>query len=356
MNQNDNTHYRVVGKWVMIGVAMLIIMVILGGITRLTGSGLSITEWKVIMGTLPPLNHQEWLEAFSKYKQTPQYHLLNYDFTLSDFKFIFFWEWFHRLWGRLIGLAFIFPFIYFLWQKRISKDMIRPLLFLFLFGALQGAVGWIMVLSGLDGDDIYVEPTRLALHFIFAMLLIAYAFWTGLKWLAADQRIINPGLRKFSGWMIVLIFVQFIFGALLAGHKGAVAAPTWPDINGAYVPQNMFAQHPWPINLVENIITIQFIHRGLAYLIFALIIIFTVKALKISAGSLLYQKARLIPLLLVIMQAILGIVAVLTSPHSIPGKWGIFEWIAQFHQVIGMLLLLSMVLMHFLFKERRQLP
>ncbi|HKP31137.1 MAG TPA: COX15/CtaA family protein [Chitinophagaceae bacterium] len=356
MNQKDNTPYRVVGKWVMMGVAMLMIMVILGGITRLTGSGLSITEWKVIMGAIPPLNHEQWLTAFEKYKQTPQYHLLNYDFTLSDFKFIFFWEWFHRLWGRLIGFAFIIPFIYFLWKRKITKDMVRPLIFLFVFGALQGAVGWIMVLSGLDGDDIYVEPTRLALHFIFAMGLIAYAFYTGLKWLADDQKLFNPSLKKFSGWMIVLIFVQFIFGALLAGHKGAVAAPTWPDINGAYVPQSMFSHQPWFVNLVDNIITIQFIHRSIAYLILLLVIIFSIKAFKVSPASQLFRKTRIIPLGLVLIQAVLGIIAVLVSPQSTPGKWGVFEWLAQFHQIIGMLLLLSMVMMYFLFNKHRQQP
>lgn len=355
MNQKNNTHYRVVGTWVMIGVGMLIIMVVLGGITRLTGSGLSITEWDVIMGTVPPLNHDQWLEAFNKYKQTPQYHLLNYDFTLSDFKFIFFWEWFHRLWGRLIGLAFLVPFIYFLRKKRITKDMVRPLIILFVFGALQGAVGYIMVLSGLDGDDVYVEPTRLALHFIFAMSLIAYAFWTGLKWLASDQTTFNPGFRKSFSRILVLIFVQFIFGALLAGLKGAVAAPTWPDINGAIVPGNMFSESPWYINLVENKITIHFIHRFLAYLILLEIIFFTIRAFKIS-GSQLFRKTRIVPLILVLIQALLGIAAVLNSPHSTPGKWGIFEWLAQFHQIIGMLLLLSMVLMYFLFKPARQQP
>jgi cytochrome c oxidase assembly protein subunit 15 len=188
------------------------------------------------------------------------------------------------------------------------------------------------------------------------MGLIAYAFYTGLKWLASDQEILNPSLRKFSAWVIVLIFVQFVFGSLVAGYKGAVAAPTWPDINGAYVPQNMFGLKPWIVNLFENIIAIQFIHRGIAYLIFFLIIIFTIRAFKVSSGSKLFYRMRLVPLVLVLFQAVLGIVAVLTSPQSTPGKWGIFEWVAQFHQVVGMLLLLSMVLMYFLFTQRRQQP
>src|ERR1700750_322516 len=197
--------------WIIIGVGMLLVQVVLGGITRLTGSGLSITEWDVVTGFLPPLNEQQWMKKFAEYQQTPQFHYLNYDFTLSNFKFIFFWEWFHRFWGRLIAIAFAVPFVIFLVQKRFTKDMIRPLLGLFLFGALQGAVGWIMVKSGLSGDAIYVKPTRLALHFVFAMGLIAYAFWYGLKLLLPEQqRSTDPPLRRFTGWMIALIFVQLV--------------------------------------------------------------------------------------------------------------------------------------------------
>src|SRR5919199_3626747 len=139
-----NRSSRPVAIWLLIGVAMLIVQIILGGITRLTGSGLSITEWNVITGAIPPLNEQQWLTEFHKYQQTPQYHLLNADFTLSNFKFIFFWEWLHRLWGRLIGVVFFIPFVVFLVQRRFRRDMIQPLLVLFLLGGLQGAVGWIM--------------------------------------------------------------------------------------------------------------------------------------------------------------------------------------------------------------------
>src|ERR1044072_2547291 len=136
---------RPVAIWLLIGVGMIIIQILLGGVTRLTGSGLSITEWDVITGSLPPMNEQQWVEEFNKYKQTPQFLLLNYDFTLDDFKFIFFWEWLHRFWARLMGVVFAIPFIIFLFQKRFKEEMIKPLIILFLLGALQGAVGWIMV-------------------------------------------------------------------------------------------------------------------------------------------------------------------------------------------------------------------
>ena len=172
---------RAVANWLLLGVGMTIIQIALGGITRLTGSGLSITEWDVVTGALPPMSEAAWQTLFAKYKTTPQFQLLNFDFTLANFKFIFFWEWFHRLWARTIGLVFAIGFIYFLVKKYFQPKMIRPLVVLFLLGALQGAIGWIMVASGLEGDAVYVKPTRLALHFIFALGLLAYTYWFALS-------------------------------------------------------------------------------------------------------------------------------------------------------------------------------
>src|ERR1700691_6214430 len=153
---------RPVAIWIYTGVILLLIQVILGGITRLTGSGLSITEWDVAAGVIPPLNAAQWQFVFEKYQHTPQFRLVNSGFSLSDFKFIFFWEWFHRFWARLVGIVFIVGFIYLLWKNALKKTMIKPMLILFLLGGLQGAVGWIMVKSGLVGDSIYVQPTKLA--------------------------------------------------------------------------------------------------------------------------------------------------------------------------------------------------
>src|SRR6188474_295084 len=209
-----------VAIWLLIGVGMIIIQILLGGVTRLTGSGLAITEWDVITGSLPPLNEQEWIEQFNKYKQTPQFLILNADFTLQDFKFIFFWEWFHRLWARLIGVVFAIPFIIFLFQKRFKDEMIKPLIILFLLGALQGAVGWIMVASGLTGDAIYVKPTKLMLHFVLALGLLFYTFWFALQLLVPNEkRIVNRSLKKFTWSIIVVLVLQLAFGALMAGHK-----------------------------------------------------------------------------------------------------------------------------------------
>jgi heme a synthase len=340
MSELQKKSDRIVANWIMIGVAMLIIQIILGGITRLTGSGLSITEWDVITGTLPPLSEQQWLQEFHKYQQTPQYRLLNFSFTLSDFKFIFFWEWFHRFWGRLIGVVFAIPFIIFLIQKRFRPEMVKPLLILFLMGALQGAVGWIMVASGLTGDAIYVKPTKLAMHFVLACILISYAFWFGLQLKVKKESLVgDSGLKNFTWFIIVLLFVQLAFGALIAGHKGASSAPTWPDINGSLVPSYVFKQG-W-IGVIENPIVIQFIHRSIAYLLVVLIIVWMIRSLK-TASTPAFEKARWIPAVFVFIQVALGVFTVLTSICIRPAIWNVFEWMAQLHQLVAILLLLSL--------------
>jgi cytochrome c oxidase assembly protein subunit 15 len=348
---------KAVANWILLGVFMLLVQIILGGITRLTGSGLSITEWNVVTGAIPPLTEHQWVAEFEKYQQTSQFKYLHQDFTLNDFKFIFFWEWFHRLWGRLIGVAFIVGFAYLLWKRYLKKEMIKPLLILFLLGALQGAVGWIMVASGLTGDAIYVQPTKLAFHFIFAMILICYAFWFALVLrIPAKEKIVAPGLRKWSFVLIALLLVQLLFGALMAGNKAATAAPSWPTINGSWIPGGMFRDQPLMLNFISNKITIHFFHRGLAYLLLVLIFIFTVKAFRVTTASKAFTRARRMPLLLVLVQVTLGIMSVLLSPGIVANHWGSFEWMAQLHQVTGMLLLLSLVAMLYLTRATFKQP
>ncbi|MBV9988869.1 MAG: COX15/CtaA family protein [Chitinophagaceae bacterium] len=342
---------KLVATWLLIGVGMTVIQIALGGITRLTGSGLSITEWDVITGALPPLNEHQWIREFEKYRQTPQYHLLNFDFSLSDFKFIFFWEWFHRLWARLIGLVFAAGFIWFLIKRHFKKEMINPLLILFLLGALQGAVGWIMVASGLTGDAVYVKPTRLALHFIFALGLLCYTFWFALQLLVRpEQRAANPSLRRWNWWILGLLIIQLLYGALMAGHKAATTAPTWPTINGQWIPDHLSDQPGLLLNLIDNKVTIHLIHRSLAYLLWLLILLWTIRLMR-TKGSDLFNKTKWLPMAVVTTQAILGIATVLTSLKIVPGRWGVFEWMAQLHQLVGMLLLLSLVWTLFLLKK-----
>jgi heme a synthase len=334
---------RSVAYWVMAGTVMLFIQVLLGGITRLTGSGLSITEWNVITGAIPPINHAQWLEEFAKYKQTPQFHLLNADFSLSDFKFIFFWEWFHRLWARLVGVVFIIGFIFLLYKRKLNAEMIMPLLILFFLGLLQAAIGWIMVASGLTGDALYVQPTKLALHFIFAIGLISYAFWFSLKLLLPVTRVRNARwIRGFSIGLLALVFLQLLYGALMAGNKAAAVAPNWPRINGDWIPEKMFSQSPMLINFIGNKITIHFIHRNLAYLILIGISIWTARLFR--SGIIRTQRGRLLfPLILVLLQIILGILALIASPAIVANRWVAFDWIALLHQFNGMLLLFSLI-------------
>jgi heme a synthase len=349
MNKSLSPSSRKVANWVLIGVVMLLIQVILGGITRLTGSGLSITEWNVVTGVLPPLNAHQWVTEFDKYKQTPQFNLLHFYFSLSDFKFIFFWEWFHRFWARLVGIVFIVGFVYLLSKKELKQSMIKPLLILFLLGAMQGAVGWIMVKSGLTGTAIYVEPTKLAMHFIFALGLIGYAFWFAMQLFIPDSAVLrNASIHRQLCLIMIILFFQLLFGALMAGHKAAAAASTWPSINGDWIPASLFAKSPPLINLISNKITIHFVHRSLAYLLFVLVLLWTAKAVSMAKGSSYFSKARFLPLIIIMVQIILGVLSVLTSPSIVANHWGTFEWLAQLHQLTGMVLLLTMLYMLYL--------
>jgi cytochrome c oxidase assembly protein subunit 15 len=341
MYQDKKT--KIVANWIFVGVGMLIIQVLLGGITRLTGSGLSITEWKPIMGTMPPLNESEWQQAFSKYQQIAQYKYLNLHFSLVDFKFIFFWEWFHRLWARVIGIVFLVPFIFFLVKGYFKNWMITPLVILFLLGALQGAIGWIMVQSGLNDNDLYVSHIRLAAHFMAAMVLISYALVFGLE-LTIDpaKRVAQPALLKGALVITGLICIQLMYGAFMAGLKAAATAPTWPDINGMIIPTGVFVRGGFFQNILHDKITVHFIHRTLAYLIALFIFFWWFFARSISYST-SFNKAKNLSVILVIAQILLGVLTVLNSPKITAGKFGSFEWLAEIHQLTGMLLLLNMV-------------
>jgi len=346
----QNRSSRPVATWLLIGVFMIIIQVLLGGITRLTGSGLSITEWKPILGALPPMNEQDWNIAFEKYKQIAQYKYLNVHYTLDDFKFIFFWEWFHRLWARLIGVAFIIPFIIFIIQKRIKREMIRPLIILFLLGALQGLVGWIMVQSGLeDSDLVYVSHYKLAIHFILALGLLCYVLWFALQLLIKTSQLTFSGsLRNFTGWLIGLLTLQLIYGAFMAGLKAATAAPTWPDMNGLWWPPRIFSFGEREFTglsfFTDHPLVIHFIHRNLAYIITGRLLIWSWKSIKTS-GTKLFRQTRGLPLMIVLLQVGLGILTLLYSINI-----SSFLWLAVAHQFVAMLLLLSLVWMMYIIR------
>ena len=334
-----------VAKWLYLGVFMLVIQIILGGITRLTESGLSITEWNPITGALPPLNTAQWQTEFAKYKGTDQFKYINADFSLSDFKFIFFWEWMHRTWARLMGIVFLVGFFYFLLRKQFKQDMIIPFIILFLLGAVQGAIGWIMVESGLVPKMLFVDHIKLATHFITALVLLCYTFWFALSIsVPSNMKIVNKPLKRFSRVILIVLLFQLIYGAFMAGLHAATAAPTWPTINGHWIPDTMYQITPGWKNFIDNKIMVQFIHRGFAYTLLILVIIWTVKAKKF-VGSALFSRTKFIPLVLILLQVVLGITTVVLSPYR-----NNLVWFGVAHQLVAILFLMSMIFMVYIIR------
>ena len=350
MKNDTRTGDRAVAIWLLLGVAMIMIQVVLGGITRLTGSGLSITEWKPILGAIPPTTEQAWQQAFHQYQQIGQFKQLNTFFTLSDFKHIYFWEWFHRLWARLLGVVFIIGFIYLIAKKYFRYEMIRPMIVLFLLGAVQGAIGWIMVKSGLNEENLYVNHIRLAIHFIAALGLLVYPFWFALQLLVTEQKPFTGGsLPRLTKMLLALLVIQLIYGAFMAGLKAAPYAVTWPKINGEWFPSHtnsigdrMFSGfHVF----TDNPLMVQFIHRTLAYVITVVCLLWYRQAGKID--RILLGKTRMLIPLVVLVQVVLGIFTVI---HG--GERDVLLWLGVTHQFVAMLFLLIMVWM--LFLQRKQ--
>ncbi len=345
--ETEKKSYKPVAVWLYVGVFMLVIQIILGGITRLTESGLSITEWNPVTGVMPPLNHSEWQTEFDKYKTTSQFQYIHADFTLHDFKKIFFWEWFHRNWARLMGLVFLVGFVYFLIKRRFSKEMIMPLVMLFILGAIQGAIGWIMVKSGLVPERLFVGHIQLAAHFMAALILLCYTFWFALSVsVPTASLVVHKKLKNLAIWIVTLLFFQLIYGAFMAGLHAAVAAPSWPEINGQWIPAEMNTLSPGWKNWIDNKITIQFIHRLIAYVLFVLTIIWWIRAMKVK-GSRLFKKTKWLPGLLVITQVVLGVLTVTLSPFD---DYLVYFGVA--HQAVAILFLLSIIFILFLLRKK----
>lgn len=260
---------RPVAVWLFAVSFLLLAMVVLGGVTRLTDSGLSITTWKPVSGALPPLTDEDWAVEFRNYQQIPQYELVNKGMTLEEFKGIFWWEWAHRLLGRLIGVAFALPFFWFLLRGRLDRPMAWRLGGILLLGGSQGALGWFMVASGLT-ERISVSQYRLAAHLGLAFVIQAAVFWTALDlWRSRQVTLEARGLSRAAYAVIVLVFLQILLGAFVAGLDAGFAYNTWPLMDGDLVPQGMFTHAPAWIDPFENGITIQFLHRHFAVVVAA---------------------------------------------------------------------------------------
>jgi cytochrome c oxidase assembly protein subunit 15 len=305
-------HDRAVRVWLTLVAALVVAMIVVGGATRLTDSGLSITEWKPIMGAIPPLSQADWETAFAKYQQIPEFHRVNPNMTLDGFKLIFWWEWAHRFLGRIIGLAFALPLAVF-W----ARGMVRPgakarYVGVLALGALQGAIGWYMVASGLV-DRVDVSHYRLALHLSVAFLILG-----ALTWLAAELRARAPRPHLARGFaaaavvIVALIYLQVALGAFVAGLKAGLHYNTWPLMNGTIIPDDLFAMSPWLVNLVENATTVQFNHRLIAYVIVGLGLWHAVSLMRASEDRDLRTSAMVLAAVL-IGQVTLGIITLLNA-------------------------------------------
>jgi cytochrome c oxidase assembly protein subunit 15 len=323
-------------RWWLISIAALIaIMVLVGGATRLTESGLSIVEWKPVTGALPPLNQQQWTQAFDAYKTIPQYRELNAGMDLAEFKTIFWWEWSHRLLGRVIGVAYLLPFLWFLWRGVLGADLRRRLWLIFGLGALQGVVGWWMVASGLS-QRVEVSHYRLATHLVLALLIFAGIVWTLRRLVDRPPRAVPARLKITGMALLVLTFVQLYLGALVAGLRAGKIYNTWPDIDGGLIPSaaRLLFETPWWRNLFDNTLTVQFEHRMVAYTLFVLAVLHALDAVRSRAGTAAINGAMWLAAA-VTLQATLGI---LTLLNQVPTALGLA------HQAVAIVVLTAAVI------------
>ncbi|MFD1293175.1 COX15/CtaA family protein [Lutibacter holmesii] len=335
--------------WLLTGLVMLIGQVVLGGITRLTGSGLSITRWDIVTGVIPPLNAQEWIAAFDLYKETPQFHKINSTISLHDFKFIYFWEYFHRLWVRTLGFIFLIPFVFFVIKKSINFYLIKQLALVVFLTVLTASAGWIMVQSGLVNRP-WVNAYKLTIHFMLAILVIwamtktvadAYNFGTSKK--IASKKIVPV--------IIGVTLVQMIFAGLMAGMKAGLYYPSWPSMNGEFVPGVLQDSSHWNwgnmINYDSYLFApalIQFTHRMLAYLLLVLVLFMFVK-LKNKVD--LFSKRWLsLTLVLMLLQVLLGVLTVLNVEGKIPLFYGVS------HQLVGLLFFISLLFLNYKLRKK----
>ena len=309
----DDAARKQIAMWLLACCALLFVMVVVGGVTRLTHSGLSIVEWKPVVGALPPLDQEQWQDAFSKYQQTPEYDKVNRGMTLEAFKSIFWWEYGHRLLGRGIGVVFFLPFLYFLMRGKIDRPLAFKLGGVFLLGGLQGAMGWYMVKSGLV-DDPRVSQYRLTAHLGLALLIYAAMFWVALDLLfpvrAAQRAEAIDRLLKFSLWLAALIFVMALSGGMVAGIRAGLAYNTFPLMNGHWVPPEIMMLEPWYLNFFNNMAMVQFNHRLIAWMLAILVPFFWLRArrLPLNAAAQWACDALLITL---VLQISLGIATLL---------------------------------------------
>ena len=323
-----NTVNRIVINWLYICLVMIFIMINIGGITRLTQSGLSMVDWKPLMGIIPPIGEEQWLDSFNQYKQYPEYQKINKFsmMTLSDYKFIFFWEYFHRIFGRIIGLTMIIPFLYFSLKGYLNKDISKKMIFSIFLVIFQGLLGWYMVKSGLVNVP-HVSHFRLASHLLLAFFLIAYIYWIILS-LQRNKYISNEN-QFYINILLFLYTIQLIYGAFIAGTKAGMLWNTYPLIEGKFIPDGLLAINPIYMNFLNNMKTFQFLHRWIALILLVYSIFIYYKFHKEF-----FNKNTLLIIILFMMQFYIG---VMTLILKVPLFLGVL------HQAVAVIILLSIL-------------
>jgi len=309
-------------NWLYAGAIIILIQVSLGGITRLSDAGLSMTQWNIVKGSKPPMNATEWEDAFDRYKTIPQFKALHEDMTLNGFKEIYFWEYTHRMWGRLVFAFFFFLFAIAAIRKKLPKGFFLHGVLLTLLIAAQGVLGWIMVKSGLS-ENIYVSHYRLTAHLVLALVAFCYNMWLIYKLKYSPSP--NKKLNSLVWVTTAIAFVQLIYGGFMAGTKAAGFYPSWPLMNGKYVPSNLFSMSNWFANFFDNVNMIQFIHRNVAIVLFVMAIYTGVKAMKANqkiSGILLHA--------IIFFQFMLGIITVMMAQPDVPVLWGLLHQLGGF--------------------------
>jgi cytochrome c oxidase assembly protein subunit 15 len=333
---------RQIALWLFTVAGFVMLMVLVGGLTRLTDSGLSITEWAPIRGALPPFTQADWLAEFEKYKQIPEYQLVNLGMSLAEFKFIYWWEWGHRFLGRIVGLVFFIPFIVFLAQKKISRAQLPPLFGLFALGGLQGFMGWYMVASGLT-ERVDVSQYRLAMHLGLALIIFAAALWLALNYWrgkAGQGRFVPRS--KWAAVIVAAVLAQSLMGALVAGINAGKTYTDWPLMDGDLIPSGLFDMQPFWLNLFENHLTVQFDHRMIAYALAALIGWHIYRVLQSGMGGAAQLSAKWLGGALA-LQIVLGISALMLAVPI---------WLGAAHQLGAVALLaIAVIHLHILYKQ-----
>lgn len=334
---------RPVRVWLVIGLVMVFFQVVIGGITRLTGSGLSITKWEIVTGTFPPMNTADWEVEFEHYKETPQYKKINAGMSLSNFKFIYFWEYFHRLWARTMGFVFIIPFLFF-WRKGwLPKPLMKRLGIVVAMAAVVASFGWIMVASGLI-ERPWVDAYKLTLHLSLAFVLFSYLLWTTFHTFSPNKEVINNlKFKKFALFITIVIAIQIMLGGVMSGMKAGLFYPSFPDMNGEVIPEVLLTGSEWNVdNLTkydQNLFApalVQILHRSTAYLLTVSILWFFFSTYKRQFTKQFTVANKLLISMLVI-QVLLGIFTIINCKATIPVGLGVL------HQA-GALILLTIAL------------